>query len=189
MTSSRPRLLTLRTQLLSLLAIIITLCILFTWLVYTKLGLNQYFITNKEVNIPSWANSVFDEQISSIASSIEKSSSSIISPACKPHFKLALSNGNWSSTTKFKRLYFYHVRKAGVRSCYKKCAYDVLFFQVWCIYIYMHTNFLLIHIIMLKCICYVYAVLCTNFLYTSRVPIYEDTLTRLLNIMVYNSKL
>jgi len=113
MTSSRPRLYTLRTQLLSLLAIIITLCILLTWLVYTKLGLNQYFITNiKEINIPSWATSVFDEQISSIAS-MEKSGS-IISPACKPHFKLALSDGNWSSTTRFKRLYFYHVRKAGV---------------------------------------------------------------------------
>ena len=110
MTASRPRLYTLRTQLLSLLAIIITLCILLTWLVYTKFGLNQYFITNKEVNIPSWVTSVFDEQ------SIAKKSDSIISPACKPHFKLALSDGNWSSTTKFKRLYFYHVRKAGV-SC------------------------------------------------------------------------
>lgn len=84
---------------------------------YTKLGLNQYFITNKEVNIPSWAISVFDEQSSSIASTVEKSGS-IISPACKPHFNLALSNGNWTSTTKFKRLYFYHVRKAGV-SYYK----------------------------------------------------------------------
>jgi len=119
MTVSRPRLYKLRTQLLSLLAIIITLCILLTWLVYTKLGLNQYFITNKDVNIPSWANSVFDEQ--SIAKS--SSRSSIISPACKPHFNLALSNGNWSSTTKFKRLYFYHVRKAGVSIC---AYYDVL---------------------------------------------------------------
>jgi len=119
MTSSRPRLHTLRTQLLSLLAIIITLCILLTWLVYSNFGLNQYFITNKEVNVPSWATSVFDEQSSS---SIAKSSSSITSPACKPHFNLALSDGNWSSTTKFKRLYFYHVRKAGVSIC----AYDVL---------------------------------------------------------------
>ena len=112
MTSSRPCLHTLRTQLLSLLAIIITLCILLTWLVYTRIGLNQYFVTNKEVNIPSWATSVFDEQ--SIAISSMEKSSSTISPACKPHFKLALSDGNWSSTTKFKRLYFYHVRKAGV---------------------------------------------------------------------------
>ena len=112
MTISRPRLHTLRTQLLSLLAIIITLCILLTWLVYTRIGLNQYFVTNKEVNIPSWATSVFDEQ--SIAISSTEKSSSTISPACNPHFKLALSDGNWSNTTKFKRLYFYHVRKAGV---------------------------------------------------------------------------
>ena len=143
MTSSRPRLLTLRAQLLSLLAIIITLCILLTWLVYTKLGLNQYFISNKDVNVPSWATSVFDEQSSSSIASIEKSSSSITSPACKPHFKLALSDGNWSSTTKFKRLYFYHVRKAGVS--YIKCAYDVLFLCTYHLctygtYVYATTN-------------------------------------------------
>ena len=126
MTSSRPRLRTLRTQLLSLLAIIITLCMLLTWLVYTKFGLNQYFVTNKEVNIPSWATSVFHESSISIASTEKKKSgSSSISPACKPHFKLALSNGNWSSATKFKRLYFYHVRKAGVsyKSVHMMCAY------------------------------------------------------------------
>lgn len=35
------------------------------------------------------------------------------SPACKPHFKLALPNGKWSNATKFKRIYFYHARKAG----------------------------------------------------------------------------
>ena len=35
------------------------------------------------------------------------------SPVCKPHFQLALSNGTWTSTIKFKRLYFYHSRKAG----------------------------------------------------------------------------
>mmetsp|Transcript_13910 Transcript_13910/g.30325 ORF Transcript_13910/g.30325 Transcript_13910/m.30325 type:complete len:746 (+) Transcript_13910:15-2252(+) len=35
------------------------------------------------------------------------------SPACRPHFQLALPDGNWSDTTKFKRLYFYHARKAG----------------------------------------------------------------------------
>ena len=121
MTSSRPRLHTIRTQLLTLLAIIITLCILLTWLVYTKLGLNQYFITNKDANIPSWATSVFDEQSSS--SIAKKSSSSIISPACKPHFKLALSDGNWSSITKFKRLYFYHVRKAGVSYIVQMCSF------------------------------------------------------------------
>ena len=35
------------------------------------------------------------------------------SPACNPHFKLALPNGKWSNATKFKRIYFYHARKAG----------------------------------------------------------------------------
>jgi hypothetical protein len=34
------------------------------------------------------------------------------SPACEPHFDLA-TNAGWGSTTKFKRLYFYHSRKAG----------------------------------------------------------------------------
>lgn len=41
------------------------------------------------------------------------------SPACKPHFKLALPNGEWSDTTQFKRLYFYHSRKAGGTSLRK----------------------------------------------------------------------
>ena len=42
------------------------------------------------------------------------SSSSSSSPACRPHFKLALPDGTWTNASKFKRLYFYHVRKAGV---------------------------------------------------------------------------
>ncbi|KAL3816243.1 hypothetical protein ACHAXA_002189 [Cyclostephanos tholiformis] len=41
------------------------------------------------------------------------SSSSSSSPACKPHFQLALPGGTWTNASKFKRLYFYHVRKAG----------------------------------------------------------------------------
>ncbi len=36
------------------------------------------------------------------------------SPSCKPHFDLALPDGHWTRSTKFKRLYFYHSRKAGV---------------------------------------------------------------------------
>lgn len=36
------------------------------------------------------------------------------SPACHPHFRVASSSTwTWSETTKFKRLYFYHARKAG----------------------------------------------------------------------------
>ena len=36
------------------------------------------------------------------------------SPACKPHFRLALPDGTWTNATKFKRIYFYHARKTGV---------------------------------------------------------------------------
>ena len=36
------------------------------------------------------------------------------SPACHPHFDLASSSGGWSANgTRFKRIYFYHARKAG----------------------------------------------------------------------------
>lgn len=50
----------------------------------------------------------------------------LLSPACKPHFKIALSDGSWSNQTKFKRLYFYHARKAGVSNeCWMCC--NVLF--------------------------------------------------------------
>lgn len=36
------------------------------------------------------------------------------SPACHPHFDLAASSGGWARNgTKFKRIYFYHARKAG----------------------------------------------------------------------------
>lgn len=35
------------------------------------------------------------------------------SPACYPHFNIPLPNGGWTNTMKFKRLYFYHTRKAG----------------------------------------------------------------------------
>lgn len=42
-------------------------------------------------------------------------SSTITSPVCHPHFRAALPNTTtgWSTAKKFKRLYFYHVRKAG----------------------------------------------------------------------------
>mmetsp|Transcript_18281 Transcript_18281/g.44034 ORF Transcript_18281/g.44034 Transcript_18281/m.44034 type:complete len:490 (-) Transcript_18281:61-1530(-) len=35
------------------------------------------------------------------------------SPACRPHFDLALPDGKWTNTTRFRRLYFYHARRAG----------------------------------------------------------------------------
>ena len=39
---------------------------------------------------------------------------SVSSPACRPHFQVALPDGKWTNSTKFTRIYFYHVRKAGV---------------------------------------------------------------------------
>jgi len=44
---------------------------------------------------------------------------SAASPACHPHFNLALNNNRWNSKTKFKRIYFYHARKAGGSSMHK----------------------------------------------------------------------
>lgn len=47
------------------------------------------------------------------------------SPACRPHFRAALPDGNWTNKTKIKRLYFYHVRKAGgtnLQAYFKKVA-------------------------------------------------------------------
>lgn len=35
------------------------------------------------------------------------------SPACHPHFNLALQDGQFNNITKFKRIYLYHARKAG----------------------------------------------------------------------------
>lgn len=39
--------------------------------------------------------------------------SAVVSPACKPHFQLSTPLIGRTNTSKFKRLYFYHVRKAG----------------------------------------------------------------------------
>ena len=48
------------------------------------------------------------------SSSDEEESDVVGSPSCKPHFNLALPDGNWTNVTKFKRLYFYHAQNAGV---------------------------------------------------------------------------
>jgi len=45
-----------------------------------------------------------------------------VSPACKPHFNLALPNSQWNNSTKFRRIYFYHARKAGGSSMHKYLA-------------------------------------------------------------------
>ena len=109
-----------RTALLLLSAIAILCIILFSY----KIELGQYLPSSatETTEVPSWAYSVFDETNSNDSiSSKKKDSNNVISspssPACKPHFQLASSNGYWtnSTTKKFKRLYFYHSRKAGVR--------------------------------------------------------------------------
>eukprot|EP00986_Skeletonema_menzelii_P015795 scaffold12700_cov142-Skeletonema_menzelii.AAC.5 len=41
------------------------------------------------------------------------------SPACHPHFNHYQPNGQWNNTTKFKRILFYHARKAGGSSMNK----------------------------------------------------------------------
>ena len=109
-----------RTALLLLSAIaILILCIIL--LFSYKIELSQYLPSSaaETTEVPSWAYSVFDETNSNDSiSSKKKDSNNVISspssPACKPHFQLASSNGNWTNR-KFKRLYFYHSRKAGVR--------------------------------------------------------------------------
>ena len=104
--------------LLSAIAILILCIILFSY----KIELSQYLPSSaaETTEVPSWAYSVFDDETNSndSISSKKKGSNNVIlspsSPACKPHFQLASSNGNWTNR-KFKRLYFYHARKAGVR--------------------------------------------------------------------------
>ena len=60
--------------------------------------------------------SIYDKVLERIHESIQKNNTSAatipISPACHPHFNLALPNNKWSNTTKFNRIYFYHSRKA-----------------------------------------------------------------------------
>lgn len=44
------------------------------------------------------------------------------SPACRPHFRLALPDNRWDDATKFRRIYFYHARKAGGSSMHQYLA-------------------------------------------------------------------
>ena len=48
-----------------------------------------------------------------LSTEISHSAELLPSPACHPHFNLALPNGQFNNTTKFKRIYLYHARKAG----------------------------------------------------------------------------
>lgn len=48
-----------------------------------------------------------------LATETSKSAELLPSPACHPHFGLALPDGQLNKITKFKRIYLYHARKAG----------------------------------------------------------------------------
>lgn len=115
----------MRTAILS--TIVLLLCCIIIFSLY-QIELSQYLppssltraTKSKEVVVlpPSWAYSVFDNDETPTSTIKEEERSLSSSPACKPHFKLVLPNGNWtnenSTAKKFKRLYFYHSRKAGV---------------------------------------------------------------------------
>ena len=66
---------------------------------------------------------IYDMALERIHESIQKNNTSATtipnSPACHPHFNLALPNNKWSNTTKFNRIYFYHSRKAAGSTVHK----------------------------------------------------------------------
>lgn len=70
---------------------------------------------NSTNDIDIWSPSlVSPEHIQHILSTdTSKSAELLPSPACHPHFNLALQNGQFNNITKFKRIYLYHARKAG----------------------------------------------------------------------------
>ena len=106
-----------RRPLLSLLAILISLCIILSCTLWRKLNLQRYFGTNtrkQKIDVPIIL-SLNEEEEKGTKKLQPKADTGRSSPACRPHFQLALPDGKWSDSIKFKRLYFYHVRKAGVR--------------------------------------------------------------------------
>lgn len=60
-----------------------------------------------------------DDTTTRVDSIANENGEAIASPACNPHFSAALPNNKWDNTTKFKRIYFYHARKAGGSSMHK----------------------------------------------------------------------
>jgi len=65
---------------------------------------------------------IYDKILERIHETIQRNSTSTaipVSPACHPHFNLALPNNKWSNTTKFNRIYFYHSRKAAGSTVHK----------------------------------------------------------------------
>ena len=69
---------------------------------------------NSTDDIDIWSPSlVSPEYIQQILSTdISKSAESLPSPACQPHFNVALQNGQFNNITKFKRIYLYHGKRA-----------------------------------------------------------------------------
>ena len=66
-----------------------------------------------EVNVTSERVDDGDDQLQA-ESSKTQDESIIDSPVCQPHFRAATNSSNpWSDQVKFKRIYFYHFRKAG----------------------------------------------------------------------------
>lgn len=80
------------------------------------------FVVN---DVSSRIKSILEETSSSTGSSSNQKveangiKSSSASPACHPHFNVALPKHKWNNTTKFKRIYFYHARKAGGSTVHK----------------------------------------------------------------------
>ena len=78
----------------------------------------QASVPNKDVDAaaenPYQPKKISEQYIHQILSSeTSKNAELLPSPACRPHFNLALPNGEFNNTTKFKRIYLYHARKAG----------------------------------------------------------------------------
>ncbi|KAL7463133.1 hypothetical protein ACHAXS_003519 [Conticribra weissflogii] len=80
---------------------------------------------NNETNFTNYKNGGIPphiEEAISINRNNYNANPNLPSPACHPHFQLALPNGKWGNDTKFKRIYFYHARKAGGSSMHKYLA-------------------------------------------------------------------
>mmetsp|Transcript_2886 Transcript_2886/g.5851 ORF Transcript_2886/g.5851 Transcript_2886/m.5851 type:complete len:367 (-) Transcript_2886:246-1346(-) len=79
----------------------------------TKQTLAHEFEKIDELGEIKHAAAIFDHLPNKSKYSQQEQQEFLKSPACHPHFNVALPNGGWTNTTKFKRLYFYHARKAG----------------------------------------------------------------------------
>ena len=77
----------------------------------SELKSNDENVTSGDIWSPKLVSPAHIQQILSTETS--KNAELLPSPACHPHFNLALSDGNFNNITKFKRIYLYHARKAG----------------------------------------------------------------------------